>query len=94
VNFLELRKGTVIIEAQATTEITVDLREGNKEGKIYFRARDQKDRDAWLRAMLEALARAPFGDMSKQFSTSPNHPREDSSSSSSDNDDEDNQDIS
>jgi hypothetical protein len=40
VNFLELRKGTVIIEAQATTDITVDLREGNKEGKIYFRARD------------------------------------------------------
>jgi hypothetical protein len=94
VNFLELRKGTVTIEAQATTDITVDLRDGNKELKFFFRARDQKDRDAWLRAMLEALARAPFGDMSKQLSTSLNHPKEDSSSSSSDNDDEDNQDIS
>lgn len=93
-SYLELRKGTVSIEPQATTDISVDLREGSKEVKVYFRARDQKDRDAWLRAMLEALARAPFGDMSKQLSTSPNPPREDSSSSSSNNDDEDNQDTS
>ena len=63
--------------------------------KVYFRARDQKDRDAWLRAMLEALARAPFGDMSKQLSSTPSNPKEDDSSSSSEAaDDEDAQGIS
>ena len=33
--------------------------------------------------MLEALARAPFGDLSKQLSTTPSNPKEDDSSSSS-----------
>jgi len=44
--------------------------------------------------MLEALARAPFGDMSKQLLTTPSNPKVDDSSSSEDADDEDNHDLS
>jgi len=57
-----------MIESSGKDDITIsdsNATEGNAK-KLYFKAQDSKERDQWIKALLEALNKAPFGDLNQQ----------------------------
>ncbi len=55
ISYIEIRKGVVIIEGYGNYDVEIEVGQGKK---TYLRAKTRKERDKWLQAMLEALAKA------------------------------------